>query len=291
VPTATALATPTSTPRPSTTPVRERFGTLGTALREVNYCQGDRLTLKLDLYFPSSPKRTPPPLLVYIHGNGADKREVYYLNQVLEAGYALASIEYRDAPGYKLPAPIEDAKCAVRYLRAHAAEYHIDPSRIGAYGCSYGGYLAGMLAVTRSSDGLEGSGGYPDASSQVQAAATLSGFSDWSELVGSNDIGGALVAQYYFGRIAPDDPIVSRASVVTYLSADTPPLLILHGDADESVPLTQAQALDDRAIEAQANATLLVIPGGDHCLANRSETSELEATIDTMLEFFDVNLN
>ena len=138
--------------------------------QDVVYGKGGNEVLRLDLATPAQ-GAGPFPALVCIHGGSwrsGDKS--WYRNQILtfaEQDYVAVSINYRLAPQYKFPAQVEDAKCAVRFLRAHAAEFKIDPAKLAAIGDSAGGHLALMLAFMDPADGLEGSGGYPEQSSKV----------------------------------------------------------------------------------------------------------------------------
>jgi acetyl esterase/lipase len=123
----------------------------------------------MDIYYPRKASG-PVPIAVYVHGGAwavGDKTWVTApldIEELIDRGYMLCAIDYRLAPRYKFPAQIEDVKCAIRFLRANASKYGIDPTRIGAWGESAGGHLVALLGVTDSSAGLEGSGGYADQS-------------------------------------------------------------------------------------------------------------------------------
>ncbi len=114
--------------------------------RDITYCTADGVELKLDFFLPKQPLGVVP-LVIYVHGGGwfeGDKRGgegMLDAPALLEAGFAFATLNYRLAPEYKFPAMIQDVKCAIRFLRAHAGEYRIDPQKIGIYGASAGGHL------------------------------------------------------------------------------------------------------------------------------------------------------
>jgi acetyl esterase/lipase len=149
--------------------------------KDVVYGHAEGVDLKLDLGKP--PAGGPPvPALVFIHGGawqvGSKDTFEPLVRQFADNGYVTASVEYRLAPAHKWPAQIEDVKCAVRYLRAHAKELNIIPDKIGAAGDSAGGHLSLLLGLMDPKDGLEGTGGNPEQSSKVQAVVNFYGPTD-----------------------------------------------------------------------------------------------------------------
>lgn len=280
-------ALPTPTPMPTFQPSR-----FGTAEYDLAYCTVDGQPQTMDMYFPAA--GGPWPVLVYIHGGGwneGDKAEGAGWRFLNGHGYLVVSLNYRLAAyDVKFPAMIEDVKCAVRHLRAHASEYNLDPERIGAAGASAGGHLAALLGLADESAGWD-VGEYPDQSSRVQAVITMAGPSDFS-LPFPGGINTAIF--YAFGALAGNDsPLMTAASPVTYATPDDPPILILHGDQDGIVPLEQGPALHERLEAAGAPSTLLVVQGGDHSLRGLPgrptvpTQEEIEAAI---LEFLETNL-
>ena len=216
------------------------------ALRaDVIYGQAGGVDLKLDLSVPPSGPG-PFPVLLFIHGGGwsaGSKRQ--YDQAVLASarqGYVAATVEYRFAPQFPFPAQIEDVKCAVRYLRAHATELLADTGHVGAIGDSAGGHLALLLGFMAAKDGLEGSGGWPDQSSRVQAVVNYYGPSDLRSVSTSNPdvvrlVGGLL------GTTDLQSPMAALASPMVYLDAHAAPVLSLHGTKDNLVPLSQSEQL------------------------------------------------
>gem|GEM_PF-625121 len=271
-----ALTTVAPTPALAQTP--EPYSNFGVWLRDVTYCNPDGLALKMDIYLPKQRKRDPTPALIYLHANSSRKQAVNPLIEFLVAGYVVASADFRDAPDYKSPAAVADAKCAVRFLRAHAAALRLDPNSVGAYGYSYGGYLAAMLAVTDASAGLEGTGEYLEQSSRVQAVAPMAGVYDLKAMLESGAVGDV---EENLGVRDPQAPLVARFSPVTYVSKDAPPFLILHGDSDAVVPFSQAQEMHDKSKAAGAPATLVVLENTSHRLALKPEHVKM------MIDFFD----
>ncbi len=163
----------------------------------------------------------------------------------------------------KFPVMIQDLKCAVRYLRAHSAEYHLDPNRIGALGASAGGHLVALLGTSDSSAGWD-VGEYLDQSSRVQAVVTESGLSDFTVPINA---GVSFSIYFAFGALAGDpDPRMAAASPVTYITSDDPPFLIIHGDEDGTVPVEQAKILNDRLTKAGVPSMLVIVKGAGHDL-------------------------
>jgi acetyl esterase/lipase len=239
-----------------------------TTQRNVTYCTAAGEALKMDLFLPQS-SDGPFPVVVYIHGGswvGGDKFEVGLAgDELARKGYVVAAINYRLGPKHKWPAQIQDTKCAVRYLRASAAQYNLDPNRIAAWGSSAGGHLAALLGLADTSAGFD-AGQYLDRSSRVQAVVDMFGPTDLNAYDPDNYSRG--IGQSVFG-VTHDEPqgrdLLRRASPVTYAgSSSGVPFLILHGDKDSLVPLSQSEALYDRLKAAGTPAELVVVQNGEH---------------------------
>lgn len=138
--------------------------------KDVIYGHSSGVDLKMDLAKPAK-SSGPVPALLGIHGGAwsSGDKSLYepFIRQFAANGYVAAAVEYHFAPTHQWPAQIEDAKCAVRYLRAHAKELNIDPNKIGVIGDSAGGHLCLLLGLMDPKDGLQGTGGNPEQSSKV----------------------------------------------------------------------------------------------------------------------------
>ena len=264
---------------------------LGKIERDVTYGVADGVALKMDIYYPKVAEGTMPAVM-YVHGGGwtkGDKRigaGATEIPELTSRGYLVAAINYRLAPQYKFPAQIEDVKCAVRFLRANAATYGINPDRIGAWGGSAGGHLVALLGVTDTTAGFEGNGGYADQSSRVQAVADMFGPSDLTvAFEGAN----TRLLEQVFGTTDHNSDIVKRASPVTWVSSDDPPFLILHGEKDTLVPLSQSKILYDRLIAAGVPATMTIVKNAGHGFAPAGGTIDPSRTAITKMvaDFFD----
>ena len=154
-----------------------------TVERDIVYGRAEGSPLLLDLAMPGTGDG-PFPVAVFLHGGGwsaGNRQEMnHFIEGVAGLGYVGVTVEYRLVPAARFPAQIEDCKAAVRWLRANAAKYRINPERIGVVGFSAGGHLASMLGVTSRNDGLEGTGGNPGQSSRVQAVVSFFGPTDFS---------------------------------------------------------------------------------------------------------------
>jgi arylsulfatase A len=152
-----------------------------------------------------------------------------------------ASLFYRLSGDSPFPADVEDCKRAIRFLRANAPKYGIDPDRIGVAGASAGGHLAELVATADQSAGMEGNGGWQNVSSKVQAAAAYYGVSDFT--VGALQFQhhtGQVVVKLFRGTEKEKPEIYRKASPIFYVSKDDPPLLLAHGEKDDLVPFVQS---------------------------------------------------
>ena len=288
----TAASTPTSTlPPPTSTPSFD-VSKFGTSELDVTYCTMNGLPQKLDIYYPKS--GGPWPVFVYVHGGSwveLDKAEGAGWRYLNDRGYLVVSVNYRLA-NYEIrfPAMIEDVKCAVRFLRAHRDEYNLDTNHIGALGASAGGHLVALLGTSDPSAGWE-VGEYLDQSSRVQAVVTVSGLSDFTRPI----VSGVSMAIYYaFGELAgTSSPAMVAASPVSYITPDDPPFLIIHGDQDGTVPIDQANVLNERLTTAGVSSTLVIVQNGDHGLQplpGKTVTPSQDEISKAILEFLDKNL-
>ncbi len=217
----------------------------------------------LDIYLPRG--KSPSPLIIYVHGGAfrfGDKREneaISSFGSVLAAGYALASINYRLSGEAKFPAQIQDVKAAVRWLRAHAAGYQLDPQRFGAWGASAGGHLVTLLGTSGDVASLEGSElGYAEQSSRVQAVvawyppidflqmdAQLAQNPSCAPYTSIHNNPKSPESELIGGPIQDIPETVRTTNPITYVNRSAPPFLIEHGTADCVVPPQQSQLLYD----------------------------------------------
>jgi acetyl esterase/lipase len=257
----------------------------------VPYCNGQTVQI-------TQPARhvRPAPAVIYLHGgswiSGDHESGGFIIDQIGAAlnqkGFLVASANYRLGPDEPWPAQIVDAKCVVRYLREYAKALNIDPAEIGIWGASAGAHLASLVGTAGPSAGWD-TGPYLNQSSAVEAVADFAGPSN---LVTLGEEGAPGVVQSNFisllGSVPPEQlpAELKAASPVTYVSKGDPPFLIIHGDMDPIVPLTQSEELASALEAADVPVSLVVVKGGSHSLAEpgaQPDTEQIEALV---VDFF-----
>lgn len=255
----------------------------------ITYGRIQGLELKLDLARPSHSPGDPLPAVVFIHGGGwssADRSNGHRIITLLaQNGFVAASIDYRLSGESSFPAQLEDSKCAVRFLRAHAGVYGIDPQRIGTAGGSAGGHLAALVALTPANAGLEGTGGWEEFSSHVSAVVDFYGVSDLLSLA-ANPRSSSMVLKLMRGTPAEKPALYRQANPLGLVQAGAPPFYLAHGDKDDLVPLDQSERLAAALQDAGSEATLRVIQG----MAHGSIGTLPEEVLADMVAFFKKHL-
>ncbi|MDE6816000.1 MAG: alpha/beta hydrolase [Lachnospiraceae bacterium] len=244
-----------------------------TACTGVTFSQVDgwfghvRKDLKLDIIYPEDPGNLYP-CIIWICGGAwltMDKSaHLPYLAQLARSGFVVASVEYRTSNEAVFPAQLIDVKSAVRYLRAHAGRYRIDPERFGVMGESAGGHLTAMAALA--DDPAFDVGEYLEYSSRVQAACPWYPPADVTSFpYDSPVIAAASPESLMLGKnVMLNREEAMKACPVSYVTKDAPPFMILHGTDDHTVPFSQGEILHDRLEEAGCDVRLTAIEGADH---------------------------
>ena len=246
------------------------------AYRDLHYTKNSNPRQTLDLYVPGQKER-PVPVVVWVHGGAwqnGNKNNPAPLQQGHAArGYAIASLNYRLSGEAIFPAQIEDCKAAIRWLRANAASYGLDPERIAVAGSSAGGHLVALLGTTGTpTPGEFDVGENREVSSRVQAVIDYYGPTDFRQMDAhgptrsnhnsptspeSRLIGGAIQEPANHDK-------VRRANPITYVSPDDPPFLMVHGDADPTVPHHQSELLYYALVRASVPVHFVTVKGGGH---------------------------
>lgn len=234
---------------------------------DIEYGRVDDRPLLLDLYRPRE-QSAPLPAIIFIHGGGwasGNKSDYkYYTVRFAQMGFVAATISYRFVDEAPFPACIEDAKCAVRWMRAHAEEYGIRPDAIAAAGGSAGGHLAMMLGYSSDCAELEGKGGYEDFSSAVQAVVNLYGPTDLSPVEFHHH---PTLTAFFGGKSFEDAPeSYLLASPMHHLDKTDPPTLVIHGTDDTVVPVSQADLLVAKLKDLGIFCDYLRLTGYPHTL-------------------------
>ncbi|MEO8301742.1 MAG: alpha/beta hydrolase, partial [Rhizomicrobium sp.] len=246
---------------------------------------GTAMTLKADVYLPPAPTAAMP-LLLYIHGKGGayndprDKVVLRVLEAMAKRGIAVARIDYRRSG--RMPQMLFDTKAYIRFFRAHAAKYNIDPNRIGIWGVSRGGNLAAMLAVSGDIKELEGDvGGNTSQSSLLQASVIESPLTDmflstdekaasmFGDYLGTSEADSrAVVAAYRKNDTSSprwkDVLRIQQVNPLNYVKKDSPPALITCGGLDPANVILNCSAMFDKYIQQGATASYYALSSGTH---------------------------
>ena len=241
-----------------------------TVYRDLPYVSDGHWRQKLDLYLPA--KSGALPLIIWVHGgafrmgNKGGNVPLDYLGE----GYAIASINYRLSQHALFPAQIEDCKAAVRWLRANARRFNLDPRRFGAWGPSAGGHLVAMLGTAGHVTAFE-VGENLQASSQVLAVVDYFGPTDFCQMDAHrlpdgmvHDTPDSPESELVGGPIQEHQDRVAAANPVTYVTPDAPPFLIVHGEMDPLVPHHQSQLLEAALKRAGVPVQFYTVKGGGH---------------------------
>jgi acetyl esterase/lipase len=237
-------------------------------LRDLEYVPGGHERQRLDLYLPAEGKNLP--VIVWVHGGAfrmGSKDQCPAVSFVRE-GYAVASINYRLSQQAIFPAQIEDCKAAVRWLRANAQKYGLDPKRIGAWGASAGGHLVAMLGTTGEVKAFD-KGPNLEYSSRVQAVCDWFGPTDFTQMSKfksdmDHDAADSPESQLLGGPVQQNKEKAARANPLTYVTKDDPPFLIMHGDQDPLVPINQSELLHEALRKADVPVTFYIVKGAGH---------------------------
>jgi acetyl esterase/lipase len=216
------------------------------ARRDIPYSDATSPPLMLDLFYPGNLDK-PVPGLILIHGGGWSSGQrsdyTYYGVEFAKAGYVVASISYRLRGAAPFPAAVEDAKCAVRWMRANAEVLRVDPERIAVAGGSAGGHLSMMVGYAPEVEAWNSTGGYPGVSSAVAAVVNLYGPTDLTTGIGQES---PIVSAFLGASYAEQPELYTLASPLHHLDASDPPTLTIHGTLDSIVPVEQADLLAER---------------------------------------------
>ncbi len=256
--------------------------------KDVVYGTVQETKLLLDAYTPddASPKH---PGILLIHGGGfigGDKAFYTPMGKRLAAkGYVVFSLNYRLAPKSHYPAAVDDVQRAVRWVRAHADTYHLDPNRLGALGDSAGGYLVAMLGTRDTRDNADTE--LAKFSSRVQCVVDLYGPTDFTIPAASSGVGpqGVFLLAQFFGKTQDQAmDIYKDGSPIIYVTKDSASFLILHGTADTLVPPDQSRRLHDALKTAGVPVTLLELYKYPHGFVNPANPGQTGLLAE---EFFD----
>ena len=257
--------------------------------------------LVVDIYTP--PKSAgPKPLVIYIHGGGWNSGHMRHsgalsnfpqvLAKFASEGFVVASLEYRLTGEAPFPAQLQDARAAIRFLKANAAKYGIDPARVGVWGGSAGGHLAALAAVTCGAKEFDTAPAAPG-SECVQALVTWYGVFDFAPMLARSTPNAAENALLRCVPASCPEAAVKAASPAHYVDAADPPMLLLHGETDAVVPVAQSRDMEARVKAAGGKVEAIYIAGANHSWIAATPAATREATLRAMnatIDFFHKTL-
>ncbi len=258
--------------------------------RDVEYGRAGERSLKLDIYQPNERAAERLPVIVWIHGGGwrgGNKSSGGRLTGFVGTGnFVGVSVGYRLSGEAIWPAQIHDCKAAIRWVRANAADYGIDPDRIGVWGSSAGGHLVSLLGTSGDIKELEGECGTPDVSSRVACVVDFCGPTDMVIFKHS-------AADLLFGSKPADErqAEAKAASPAAHVSKDDPPILIVHGTKDGTVPIEQAELFHEKLKKNEVDVTFVRIEGGGHGIGGPEVMKCVTSFFDKHLRGQDVEVS
>ena len=248
--------------------------------KNIEYSNPDGQHLQLNMARPKNAKG-PLPCVVCIHGGGfrAGKRDGYdgLIQNLARNGFAAVTVSYRLAPKYQFPAAVHDTKAAVRWVRANAAKYGIDPDRIGVTGGSAGGHLAQFLGVTQGVAEFEG--GNTNVSSHVKCVVNVYGPSDFTKSYGKSVDAAEVLPLFLGGNLQTALPAHIRSSPLNWVTPNAAPTLCIHGTEDKYVAHEQAVWMIDRLKASGVEAQLLTLQGAGHGFKGKDAESADQALV------------
>jgi acetyl esterase/lipase len=268
VPFGLLLAATLSFGQPRPTDVSDRPSITKTG--DILFATVDGHELRLDLYMPEGVQN--PPLVVWVHGGvwRTGSRAIVNAIDLVDEGFAVASVSFRLSPVAPMPAQVHDIKAGVRFLRAHAQKYGYAADRIAIAGASSGAHLAALVGLTNGSEPHEGSVGTDlNESSDVQAIVSYFGASNLLSILGQSTPHGLGVRVpglelLLGGEVEAKTELARFASPVFYVDADDPALLLLHGDQDPQMPINQSHELHGAAKQHGIDVHFEVVHGAAH---------------------------
>lgn len=275
--------------------------------KDIAYVTDGDPSQKLDLYLPAQPAEKPLPLIVFVHGGGwqGGSKSNCPATGYVSQGYAVASVEYRFSQKATFPAQIQDCQAALRWLRANAKKYNLDPDHVGAWGSSAGGHLVALMGTSGGKKAFTPIGGNEEQSERVQAVCDLYGPADFNTVIQQAADDKGVKNIYAFNtpkdtystlvgvHLGSDKAKTDAVSPVHFVSKDNPPFLILHGTKDALVPF--AQSVEFEAALKQQGVPVLFqrlpnCPHGGPMFNKPAVTALIRAFFDKHLKGMDVKV-
>lgn len=248
----------------------------------------DGTSLRINVAMPEEKGPKPRSAMVFIHGGGLIKGNKNQLNkrlkQMASKGIVAASVMYRLAPEHRFPVAIEDVKAAIRFLKAHACEFNLDPDRIILSGASAGAYLAIMVGVTGNADGFSDLGLYGEQDETVRAViAHAPAAADYTLTEYHNFV---LVKRFINTQMQDKRAALAALSPVTYLDKNDPPFFLVHGTEDEKIPVNMTREFVRHLKAIGHEFEYIEVEGGKHSL-NASRPQKAKEAFKASMAFFN----
>ena len=251
----------------------------------------------MDIYLPAR-GAGPHPLILYVHGGGWVAGNTRHsgalanfpaaLASLAAEGFVVASVEYRLASEAQFPAQAQDVRAALRFLKSNAAQYGVDPARSGIWGGSAGGHLSALTALSCGDASLDVAGTQADAGSEcVQAAVIWYGVFDFALQASTRSDGDPGIASLLgcSGPCRAED--YAPASPVSYIGAGDPPMLLIHGEQDQVVSVSQSRSAEERLRAAGLRVESIYIPAVDHSFLGSTYDVTRAATLQAVNATYD----
>jgi acetyl esterase/lipase len=254
-----------------------------TAQLNVVYAKLENWEGRMDIYAPAEGK--PTPAIINIHGGGwnhGTKESQTGFATFFKAGFLVANVEYRLTGQATAPAAVEDTRCALIYLIAHAKELNLDVNKIVIMGSSSGGHLALMGGMLGNDHRFDKNCLAVD---NVKVAAIIDkyGITDvWDWGYGTHITSKS--ATNWLGEKARDKAFAASVSPISYVNKNTPPTFIVHGDADPTVPYQQSVDLHQKLLDAGVKTKFITVPGGLHGKFDKEKNTEINKEIMAFLK-------
>lgn len=251
--------------------------------KNITYLHASGVDLHLDVY--RQPAAKPAPVVVYIHGGAwwknARPTSAAGFHSLLSMGFSLVTVDYRLTGVARAPASVQDARCALSWVKQHAVEYNFDLNEVIVFGTSSGGHLALMAGMLPANNPVD----LPECRDQPKVAAILDfyGISDVKELL-ANGFTLKRSTTNWIGD-APDAAVLAtQMSPLTYVRPDLPPTFIVHGNADPVVPYEQSIRLREALHADKVPVELFTVPGGQHGKFTEEQSLAIGAALSKFLE-------
>lgn len=266
-----------------------------TYMKNIPYAASENPRQMLDIMLPKEPKMTPLPVIVFIHGGafraGSKDTGLWRLRHFAESGnYACITINYRLTGESIWPTQIHDCKAAIRWIKANAKKYGMNPDKIGIWGSSAGGHLVAMLGTSAGVEAMDGKlGDHTGISSKVTCVVDFFGPTDFPSMDKDappearmrHGIAGSPESMLMGFTIDENPKGAAVASPITYITPDDPPILIVHGTKDPIVPYPQSTRFHKALRKAGVDSTLISVDGGGH---GRGFGKEVNRTVERFFE-------